>query len=162
MLYCAGSVLSGFAVFVAVNSFFAVLDLTGRPACLLRYKIQEEKTVPVSFFTETMLPYFFSLSCCLSFSMVCSLSLSPSLSQVNWQMYKKTLNRVLFNALVTSAIFQLTTYPLAVWRGMPCGYELPSFPVVLWDLFLCLVVVEICFYYSHRCIVLCWWMTVQS
>jgi hypothetical protein len=42
------SVLSGFAVFVLTNSFFAVLDLTGRPSFLLKYKIQEEKTIPVS------------------------------------------------------------------------------------------------------------------
>lgn len=35
-------------MFVVANSFFAVLDLTGRPSFLLRYKIQEEKTVPVS------------------------------------------------------------------------------------------------------------------
>ncbi len=35
-------------VFVFVNSFFAVLDLTGKPAFLVKYKIQEAKTVPVS------------------------------------------------------------------------------------------------------------------
>ena len=44
----SASVLSGFAVFVVANSFFAVLDLTGQPSFLLKYKIQEEKTIPVS------------------------------------------------------------------------------------------------------------------
>ena len=49
VLYCiAGSVLAIFVVFVVTNSFLAVLDLTGRPAFLVKYKIQEEKTVPVS------------------------------------------------------------------------------------------------------------------
>lgn len=76
------------------------------------------------------------------------LQISPS--KVNWQTYKKTLRRVLFNALVTNTVFQLTVYPLMVWRGMPCGYELPSFGRVIWDAFICLVVVEIGFYYSHR------------
>ena len=36
-------------VFVLVNSFFAFLDLTGKPAFLLKYKIQEAKSVPVSY-----------------------------------------------------------------------------------------------------------------
>ena len=66
-------------------------------------------------------------------------------------MYKKTLRWVLFNALVTSAVFQLSIYPLIVLRGMSCGYELPAFRRVVWDLFICLVAVEIGFYYSHRC-----------
>ncbi len=35
-------------VFVLVNSFFAFLDLTGRPAFLVKYKIQEAKALPVS------------------------------------------------------------------------------------------------------------------
>lgn len=35
-------------IFVVANIFFAVLDLTGKPAFLLKYKIQEAKTVPVS------------------------------------------------------------------------------------------------------------------
>lgn len=132
--------LSGFAVFVLANSFFAVLDLTGRPSFLLKYKIQEEKTIPVSK----------SLSVLFSLLLSLSLFLLLLLSQVNWQMYKKTLRRVLFNSLVTSTVFQLTSYPLVVWRGMSCGYELPSLPTVIWDLFLCLIVVEIGFYYSHR------------
>jgi len=42
-----GSLLYSFAVFVVVNFFFAVVDLTGKPEFLLKYKIQEEKTVPV-------------------------------------------------------------------------------------------------------------------
>ncbi len=34
--------------FLVVNSFFAILDLTGRPEWLVKYKIQDEKTLPVS------------------------------------------------------------------------------------------------------------------
>ena len=34
--------------FIVGNIFFLVLDLTGKPACILKYKIQEEKGVPVS------------------------------------------------------------------------------------------------------------------
>ena len=43
-----GSPLIGIAAFVLVNLPFAFLDLTGRPRALLKYKIQEEKPVPVS------------------------------------------------------------------------------------------------------------------
>ena len=42
-----GSQLVGLLAMVIANSFFAVLDLTGRPSWLVKYKIQEEKTVPV-------------------------------------------------------------------------------------------------------------------
>ena len=35
-------------VYLASNIFFTYLDLTGKPAALLKYKIQEEKGVPVS------------------------------------------------------------------------------------------------------------------
>ncbi len=35
-------------MFVLVNSFFAFLDLTGKPAFLVKYKIQEAKALPVS------------------------------------------------------------------------------------------------------------------
>ena len=70
--------------------------------------------------------------------------------QINWEVYKKTLRRTLFNSLVTSLFFQLSIYPFVRWRGIDCGYELPSFPTVLWHLFLYLVIVEIGFYYTHR------------
>ena len=36
-----------FFVYVVVNFFFAVIDITGKPEFLLKYKIQEEKAVPV-------------------------------------------------------------------------------------------------------------------
>lgn len=35
-------------VFIVGNIFFVVLDLTGKPSALLKYRVQEEKTVPVS------------------------------------------------------------------------------------------------------------------
>ena len=35
-------------MFVACNAFFGVLDLTGKPEFLLKYKIQEARSVPVS------------------------------------------------------------------------------------------------------------------
>jgi len=37
--------------------------------------------------------------------------------QINWKVYKKTLQRSLFNALVTSLIFQLSIHPLVVLEG---------------------------------------------
>lgn len=43
-----GSSLVPMVVFIVGNIFFIILDLTGKPAALLKYRIQEEKTVPVS------------------------------------------------------------------------------------------------------------------
>ncbi len=45
---CPGSQTAGLLTFIVVNSFFAILDLTGRPEWLVKYKIQDEKTLPVS------------------------------------------------------------------------------------------------------------------
>ena len=45
---CLGSSVIPMIVYLASNIFFTYLDLTGRPAALLKYKIQEEKAVPVS------------------------------------------------------------------------------------------------------------------
>ncbi len=47
-LFSAGVTLLGIATFIVVNVFFMVLDLTGKPSVFLKYKIQEEKAVPVS------------------------------------------------------------------------------------------------------------------
>lgn len=44
----AVSPIIGVLAFLIVNLPFAFLDLTGRPRTLLKYKIQEEKPVPVS------------------------------------------------------------------------------------------------------------------
>lgn len=47
-LSCTGVSLVPFVVFVVGNVFFVILDLTGKPSAMLKYKIQEEKAVPVS------------------------------------------------------------------------------------------------------------------
>ena len=47
-LVLVGSWLIVVPTFVVANIFFMVLDLTGKPAALLKYKIQEDKGVPVS------------------------------------------------------------------------------------------------------------------
>lgn len=44
----AGSTLAPFLTFIISNALLTFLDLTGKPAFLLKYKIQEEKHVPVS------------------------------------------------------------------------------------------------------------------
>lgn len=45
---CAGSTIVPLVTFIIGNIFFLVLDLTGKPSVMLKYKIQEEKHVPVS------------------------------------------------------------------------------------------------------------------
>lgn len=44
----AGSTIVPLTTFVVGNIFFIVLDLTGKPSVMLKYKIQDEKHVPVS------------------------------------------------------------------------------------------------------------------
>ena len=47
-LHVAVSPLVGVLFFILVNVVFGILDVTGRPRALVKYKIQEEKPVPVS------------------------------------------------------------------------------------------------------------------
>ena len=47
-VYSIGSSLIPLIVYWVGNTFFIFLDLTGKPAALLKYRIQEEKSVPVS------------------------------------------------------------------------------------------------------------------
>lgn len=48
MATCVGSTIVPLATFIIGNITLTILDLTGKPAFMLKYKIQEEKHVPVS------------------------------------------------------------------------------------------------------------------
>ncbi len=72
-------------------------------------------------------------------------------AQVNRCVYWKTLRKSLFNITVINFLYSACTYPLVVWRGMPRGYEgLPTFPSLIWQLLVCMVVDEVGLYYVHR------------
>ncbi len=47
MCLCVGTTIVPMLVFIVGNAFFMFLDLTGKPAFMLKYKIQEDKGVPV-------------------------------------------------------------------------------------------------------------------
>jgi len=68
---------------------------------------------------------------------------------VNWETYKKALGLTTFNATVVSALAQICMYPINK-HTISCSIELPSLGKVLWDLAVCLLVIEILFYYIHR------------
>ena len=70
--------------------------------------------------------------------------------QVNWDRYKQTVRLVAFNLAVVNLICTVTTYPLVLWRGNQCGYELPAFTTTIWHLLVCIIMEEIGFYYIHR------------
>jgi sterol desaturase/sphingolipid hydroxylase (fatty acid hydroxylase superfamily) len=70
--------------------------------------------------------------------------------QVSWKKYKKALKLIALNVFVVGPLYNVVVYPLTVWRGNECGYELPSFLVTVWHLFCYIVVEEIGFYYFHR------------
>ena len=46
--FSSGTTLYGYVVYILVNVFFSIVDLTGKPAFLKKYKIQEDKNFPVS------------------------------------------------------------------------------------------------------------------
>ncbi len=41
-------------------------------------------------------------------------------------------------------------YYVMVWRGCSFGKELPTFPWVVWEIFIMVWVEEVAFYYGHR------------
>ena len=53
-MFFSGTVLAGNITFTLCNSFLAFVDLTGKPEFMLKYKIQEDKNVPVSSFHFTV------------------------------------------------------------------------------------------------------------
>ena len=57
---------------------------------------------------------------------------------------------IALNLFIVAPLFNLAVYPLTVRRGVECGYELPSFLTMVWQLFCCVAVEEISFYYCHR------------
>ena len=82
--------------------------------------------------------------------------------QVSWKKYKKAIKLIALNIFVVGPLYNVVTYPLTVWRGNECGYELPSFLVTVWHLFCFIVVEEIGFYYCHRFACACTDRTVCS
>ena len=62
----------------------------------------------------------------------------------------KAVKLCALNLLVVSPLYSVVTYPLVAWRGMPCGYELPSFWTAICHLAAFAIVEEFGFYYSHR------------
>lgn len=49
-IYNVATPLMGLVLFISCNAFFAFLDLTGKPQVLMKYKIQDNKNVPVSYY----------------------------------------------------------------------------------------------------------------
>ena len=47
-IYFPGSPLNGIFWFTVFNAFFLICDITGHPAWLLKYKVQDAKNQPVS------------------------------------------------------------------------------------------------------------------
>lgn len=104
-----------FALYWLVGGVYTAVDLTGRPAFLLRYKMQPGAPYPVSG------------------------------AQV-W----RVVRQVLFNQLVIDLPFALATHALLEWRGYDRSPLLPSFPWVLFELAVCVLIEEAAFYYCHR------------
>jgi len=62
----------------------------------------------------------------------------------------KALPRILFNQLIVGYAVMELGYFLGKWRGCSFDRQLPTFPWVVYEMFVFIVVEEILFYYSHR------------
>jgi len=117
------------AVYFGFNLFYAMMDLTGRPAFLYKYKIQEDEPVrPAN-------------SCA-------GITFPP---QIDPEKYKLAVIRSVLNVAFINVPILLLMYHTSVWRGMSFGYDgIPDFFTTVWQFTVILLIEEVCFYYSHR------------
>ncbi|XP_006815583.1 fatty acid hydroxylase domain-containing protein 2-like [Saccoglossus kowalevskii] len=52
--------------------------------------------------------------------------------------------------IIMLPIVAVIWYQLCQWRGISCGYDVPTLPRILFDLIAAIICEEIFFYYSHR------------
>lgn len=57
---------------------------------------------------------------------------------------------ITFNQIFISLPFTYLLYYLWNWRGISHVRDLESFPTAIFNVFICIVTYEICFYFSHR------------
>ncbi|OCT88310.1 hypothetical protein XELAEV_18016944mg [Xenopus laevis] len=114
-LFCLGTMLIPTLSFWIFNAILMLIDLTGKPYFITKYRIQLGKNEPVD----------------------------PV-------KLRQAVITVLVNQVFLSFPMIVLMYPIMLWRGNPCGPELPTFHWVLLELSVFALVEEILFYYSHR------------
>lgn len=79
-----------------------------------------------------------------------SISLLPSLMQVDTMKLRQSMRTVLFNQCMISVPMVIFLYPIIKMRGDPYRRELPTFHWFLLELAIFTLINEVLFYYSHR------------
>ena len=69
--------------------------------------------------------------------------------QMEMRRFLRTAGLSGFNMTVVTLALLVLLWPVAKWR-VSCGYELPSPLSVAWQLVLCILILEVGFYYMHR------------
>ena len=69
--------------------------------------------------------------------------------QMEWRRYLRTAGLSVFNMTVVTVAHTASLWPIARWR-VSCGYELPAPLSVAWQLVVCVLILEVGFYYMHR------------
>lgn len=127
-----------------------MVDLTGRPEWMRRYKVQAKVNFPVRTIARVPFPPDPPTPHSPTSPTPPHSQPLPLPTQVPWDKYKKTLKVVTFNLLILSPLFALATHPLVVLRGNPCGYDLPSPLSALLQLTAAAAIQDVWFYYTHR------------
>ena len=117
-------------VYFGVNLFYAMMDLTGKPAFLYKYKIQEDEPVRPANPHYVIISFF---------------------PQIDPEKYKLAVIRNVLNVTFINVPILLLMYHASVWRGMSFGYDgIPDLFTAVWQFTVILLIEEVCFYYSHR------------
>uniref|UniRef100_A0A336LL23 CSON010391 protein n=1 Tax=Culicoides sonorensis TaxID=179676 RepID=A0A336LL23_CULSO len=71
---------------------------------------------------------------------------------VDWIKLRKVIKRVIYNQTIVALMLTIPAYSIVVWNGgnLLNIREIPSLSTLVIDIFGCMVVREITFYYSHR------------
>ena len=63
---------------------------------------------------------------------------------------RNVISVVLINQLFIGVPFLWLSFDCMIWRGFKPVRELPTFHYIIFELICCVIIEEICFYYSHR------------
>ena len=156
-MFIYGSFIVTLFPYWIVNILLLILDIRRAPQFLYKYKIQDTEKVngaclshvQYAVHTYTCSKAFYSKLYRTVKSNIYNVQ-NCYLFQLEWDRLRNAVIRVLTNQTIVSLPVIVLNYWLMCKRGCDFHGKLPPFPSVVWELFVCIWVLEVEFYYSHR------------
>ena len=143
----AGTLVVTNVTFWGVNALFMFMDITNKPFFLTKYKVQEDKNVPVSEKRIQQRTFCFEFPFHPKYS---TFGITHVTFQMDMDKFWNAVRTVVCNSTLGGAVMLLLFYPIALWRGCEYGRELPTLHRAIFEIVVFAAVEEIGFYYTHR------------